>query len=125
MNGEVTFMNCRQYINVVRNRSCYSSQYSSHHKTTTKHFAGRRYYYLPHNPSLLSGARYRAGTGVVDGQIKRSDIHAAESQQYHINKRKVASMPDSCYQLPQLYNHNTYNTMSGINLHSFIVSTQF
>lgn len=60
MNGEVTFMNCRQYINAVSNRSCYSSQSSSHHKTTTKHFAGRRYYYLPNNPSVLSGARYRA-----------------------------------------------------------------
>lgn len=123
MNGEVTFMNCRQYINAVSNRACYSSTFSSHHKTTTKHFAGRRYYYLPHNPSVLSGARYRAG--VVDGQIKRSDIHATESQQYHVNKRKVASVPYSCYQLPQLYNHNTYNTMSGINLHSFIGSTRF
>lgn len=118
-------MNCRQYINTVSNRSCYSSRSSSHHKTTTKHFVGRRYYYLPHNPSVLSGARYRADTGVVDGQIKRSDIHAAVCQQYHINKRKVASMQYSCYQLPQLYNHNTYNTMPGINLHSFIVSTRF
>lgn len=71
-------MNCRQYINVVSNRLCYSSKSSSHHKITTKHFTGRRYYYLPHNPSVLSGARYRAGTSVVDGQIKRSDSHAAE-----------------------------------------------
>lgn len=125
MNGEVTFMNCRQYINAVSKRSCYSSLSSSHHKTTTKHFAGRRYYYLPHNPSVLSGARYRAGTGVVDGQIKRSDLDAAEYQQYHINKRKAASMPYPCYQLPQLYNHNTYNTMPGINFCPFIVSTRF
>lgn len=125
MNGEVTFMNCRQYINVVSNRLCYSSKSSSHHKTTTKHFAGRRYYYLSHNPSVLSGARNSTGTGVVGGQIKRSDSHAAEYQQYHINKRKAARMPYSCYQLPQLYNHNTENTMPGINLHSLIVSTRF
>lgn len=117
-------MNCRQYINAVNNRACGSNHSFSHHKEQQNHFAGRRYYYLPHNPSVLSGKRYRAGSS-VDGKIKRSEHCSDAESAYHIYNRKVASMLHLCYLRPQLHNHNTYNSRAGTGFYSFIASTRF